>query len=219
MTSERTVKIKWVFPMPKTFVCHNHKRQPNPAPDYVQYQDQAMELDQLTGRIGNLVKALRVAGVYDASAPALQRLLSEDTENVLIPVEQWAVFGEKGGLKGVMDFLPIKEIGETLIGLYEARDRTKQELYEVTGISDIIRGATNPNETLGAQELKGKYAGLRMGAMQGMLHDLPVILSGCLQRLLQNNLVLRQSGKYLASICSLSKKKQWSFKRVRWGSR
>lgn len=164
---EDPLKLSGFFPCPKPLYATITNDNLIPTPDYAQYQDQAMELDQLTGRIGNLVKALRVAGVYDASAPALQRLLSEDTENVLIPVEQWAVFGEKGGLKGVMDFLPIKEIGETLIGLYEARDRTKQELYEVTGISDIIRGATNPNETLGAQELKGKYAGLRMGAMQG----------------------------------------------------
>lgn len=155
------------FPCPKPLYATITNDNLIPTPDYVLYQDQARELDDLTGRIGNLVKALRVAGVYDAATPALQRLLSEDTENVLIPVEQWAIFGEKGGMKGVIDFLPIKEIGETLIGLYEARDRTKQELYEVTGISDIIRGATNPNETLGAQELKGKYAGLRMGAMQG----------------------------------------------------
>lgn len=161
------LKLTGFFPCPKPLYATITNDNLIPTPDYVLYQDQARELDDLTGRIGNLVKALRVAGVYDASAPALQRLLSEDTENVLIPVEQWAIFGEKGGMKGVIDFLPIKEIGETLIGLYEARDRTKQELYEVTGISDIIRGATNPNETLGAQELKGKYAGLRMGAMQG----------------------------------------------------
>lgn len=164
---EDPLKLSGFFPCPKPLYATITNDNLIPTPDYILYQDQARELDELTGRIGNLVKALRIAGVYDASAPALARLLSEDTENVLLPVEQWAVFGEKGGLKGVIDFLPIKEISETLIGLYEARDRTKQELYEVTGISDIIRGATNPNETLGAQELKGKYAGLRMGAMQG----------------------------------------------------
>lgn len=163
---EDPLKLTGFFPCPKPLYATITNDNLIPTPDYVLYQDQASELDDLTGRIGNLVKALRVAGVYDASAPALQKLLSEDAENILIPVEQWAVFGEKGGLKGVIDFLPIKEIGETLMGLYQARDRTKQELYEITGISDIIRGATNPNETLGAQELKGKYAGLRMGAMQ-----------------------------------------------------
>ena len=32
------------------------------------------------------------------------------------------------------------------------------------GISDIVRGASNPNETLGAQELKGQYASMRLRA-------------------------------------------------------
>jgi hypothetical protein len=45
----------------------------------------------------------------------------------------------------------------------EARRQTLiQMIYEITGISDIIRGATNPNETLGAQQIKGKFAGLRL---------------------------------------------------------
>jgi len=161
------LKLCQFFPCPEPVYATLSNDKLIPTPDYIQYQDQAAELDNLTGRIGLLLQALRVAGVYDASAPALQRLLGENTDNILIPVEQWAVFGDKGGLKGVIDFLPIKEIGEVLIGLYTARDRTKQELYEITGISDIIRGASNPNETLGAQELKGKYAGLRIGAMQG----------------------------------------------------
>lgn len=163
---EDPLKLSGFFPCPKPLYATLANDSLVPIPDYILYQDQARELDDLTGRIGNLIKALRVAGVYDASAPALSTLLSDNTENVLIPVDQWAVFGEKGGLKGVIDFLPIKDISEVLLGLYQARDRTKQELYEVTGISDVIRGATNPNETLGAQELKGKYAGLRMGAMQ-----------------------------------------------------
>lgn len=133
-----------------------------PIPDFAQYQDQAKELDDLTGRIAAITKAIKVAGVYDASAAGVERVLSEGTENKLIPVEQWAVFGEKGGLKGVMDLLPMKEIMETLLGLYEAREKVKQDLYEITGISDIIRGATKASETATAQNIKSKYAAIRL---------------------------------------------------------
>jgi len=160
------LKLKKFFPCPEPVFATLANDSLVPTPDYVQYQDQAKELDDLTGRINSLVKALKVVGVYDASAPALARMLGEGMENVMIPVEQWAVFGEKGGLKGVLDFLPIEAVANVLVGLYDARERTKQSLYEVTGISDVIRGATDPNETLGAQELKSKYAGLRIGAMQ-----------------------------------------------------
>jgi len=133
-----------------------------PIADYTQYQDQAKELDDLTGRIGAITKALKVAGVYDASAAGVERVLSEGVENKLIPVEQWAIFGEKGGLKGVMDLLPMKDIMDTLLGLYEAREAVKRDLYEITGLADIIRGASNAQETATAQKIKGNFATLRL---------------------------------------------------------
>lgn len=154
------------FPCPRPMYPRMANDSLIPVPDYIQYQDQALELDDLTGRITSITKAIKVAGVYDASAEGLQRLLEEGTDNTLIPVEQWAVHAEKGGLKGVMDFLPLETIVKALLGLYEAREKVKQDLYEITGIADIIRGATNPNETLGAQKLKGQFATLRLDDMQ-----------------------------------------------------
>ncbi|MCS6944179.1 MAG: hypothetical protein RMK97_01980 [Sutterellaceae bacterium] len=38
----------------------------------------------------------------------------------------------------------------------------QQHLYEVLGISDIMRGATDPDETLGAQQLKAQFGASRM---------------------------------------------------------
>ena len=130
------------------------------------YQDQANELDILSDRIDGLVKALRVRGVYDASQPALQRLLTEGDNNSLIPVDKWLAFGEKGGLKGAIDLLPLDTLSQALIQCYSARDNIKQQIYEITGISDIIRGASYASETATAQQIKGQYAGLRLRSMQ-----------------------------------------------------
>ena len=160
------LRIKGFFPCPKPLYATLTNNSLIPTPDYVQYQDQAREIDRMTARITLLTDALRVAGVYDASAEGIQKLLSGKTENRLIPVSGWGMFAEKGGLKGSIEFLPIEQIGIVLQGLYASRDKAKQDVYELTGISDIIRGASNPRETLGAQELKGKYAGLRLGNMQ-----------------------------------------------------
>lgn len=154
------------FPCPKPVYATLTNESLIPIPDYYEYQDQANELDELTARISQLTRAIKVAGVYDSSAQGVQRLLAEGVENVLIPVEQWAVFAEKGGIKGVMDFMPMKEIMETLLGLYEARDKVKADLYEITGMSDIIRGGSNPDETATAQQIKGQYASLRLNYMQ-----------------------------------------------------
>lgn len=160
------LKLKDFFPCPKPIYATLTNDDLIPTPDYIQYQDQAQELDMLTGRIESITKSLKVAGVYASDAAGIDRLLSENVENKLLPVEQWAAFAEKGGLAGVFSLMPMQEILVVLQGLYQSREQVKQIVYEITGISDIIRGASDPNETLGAQELKGQYAGLRLGAMQ-----------------------------------------------------
>lgn len=137
-----------------------------PVPDYKEYQDQAAELDNLTSRIGAITRAVKVAGVYDSSAEGIERLLAEGVENQLVPVKQYAALSEKGGLKGVIDLLPMQEILQTLLGLYESRDKVKQDLYEITGIADIMRGASDPNETYGAQRIKSQFGTLRLSAAQ-----------------------------------------------------
>lgn len=163
---EDPLKLKNFFPCPKPIYATLTNDSLIPIPDYLEYQDQAMELDELTARISSLTKAVKVAGVYDASAQGVQRLLAEGVENQLIPVDQWALFAEKGGIKGVVDFMPIKDIVDTLLALYEARERVKKDLYEITGIADIIRGQSNPNETLGAQQIKSQFATLRLDTAQ-----------------------------------------------------
>jgi hypothetical protein len=137
-----------------------------PVPDFILYQDQANELDILSDRIDGLVKALRVRGVYDASQPSLQRLLTEGENNALIPVDKWMAFSEKGGLKGSIDLLPLDVLSSALLQCYQARENIKAQIYEITGISDIIRGASHASETATAQQIKGQYAGLRLRSMQ-----------------------------------------------------
>ncbi len=137
-----------------------------PVPDFVLYQDQAVELDILSDRIDGLVKALRVRGVYDASQPALQRLLTEGDNNTLIPVDKWMGFSEKGGLKGSIDLLPLDTLAEALMQCYRARTEIKNQIYEITGLSDIIRGSSMASETATAQQIKGQYASIRLRSMQ-----------------------------------------------------
>ncbi len=137
-----------------------------PVPDFVLYQDQANELDILSDRIDGMVKALRVRGMYDASQPALQRLLTEGDNNTLIPIEKWGAFSEKGGLKGSIDLLPLDTLAQALLQCYKAREEIKAQIYEITGLSDIIRGASQASETATAQNIKSQFASIRLKAMQ-----------------------------------------------------
>ena len=158
--------LEGFFPCPKPLYATTTSDTLVPVPDFVLYQDQAQELDILSDRIDGLVKALRVRGVYDASQPALQRLLTEGDNNALIPVDKWMAFSEKGGLKGSIDLLPLDTLAAALLQCYQARQDIKGQIYEITGIADIIRGQTAASETATAQQIKGQYAGLRLRSMQ-----------------------------------------------------
>ena len=160
------LNLEGFFPCAKPLYATTTSDSLIPVPDFILYQDQANELDILTDRIDGLVKSLRVRGVYDASQPALQRLLTEGDNNTLIPVDKWMAFSEKGGLKGSIDLLPIETLASALINCYQAQANIKGQIYEITGISDILRGAGAASESATAQQLKGQYAGLRLRAMQ-----------------------------------------------------
>jgi len=172
------LELEGFFPCPRPLYATVTSDTLVPVPDFVLYQDQANELDILSDRIDGLVKALRVRGVYDASQPALQRLMTEGENNALLPVDTWMAFGEKGGLKGAIDFLPIDMIAATLIQCYQARTEIKNQIYEITGLSDIIRGSSFASETATAQQIKGQYASIRLRAMQ---EDVALFATGLLR--------------------------------------
>ncbi len=154
------------WPCPKPLFATQTTETLVPIPDYSLYQDQAEEIDMLTNRIAMLVEAVKVVGVYDASQQGVQRMLSEGVNNQLIPVDTWAAFAEKGGLKGVVDFMPLDSVLQALRECYAAREQAKQVVYEITGISDIIRGSTIASETAAAQQIKSQYASLRIKPRQ-----------------------------------------------------
>ena len=161
------LELEEFFPCPKPLLATTTNGSTIPVPDYCEYEDQAQELDNLTQRIYLLVKACKAVGVFNAEFKELGRLFTEGVDNKLFPVTAWAAMSEKGGLKGAIDMLDTSAIIRTLQQLYQSREVVKQSIYEICGISDILRGATNASETLGAQQLKANFGSLRLRATQG----------------------------------------------------
>ena len=161
------LELEEFFPCPKPLLATTTNGSLIPVPDYCEYEDQAQELDNLTQRIYLLVKACKAVGVFNAEFKELGRMFSEGVDNKLIPVTSWAAMSEKGGLKGAIDMMDTSAIIKTLQQLYASREVVKQSIYEIMGISDILRGASNAQETLGAQQLKANFGSLRLRASQG----------------------------------------------------
>ena len=158
--------LEGFWPCPKPLFATITNETLVPVPDFTLYQDQAGELDVLTDRIQGLINALKVRGVYDASTPELARLFTEGDNNTLIPVKNYSAFSEKGGMGGAVSLVDITPIAEALNQAYAAMGQVKQQIYDITGISDIIRGASVASETATAQQIKGQYATLRLKTFQ-----------------------------------------------------
>lgn len=157
------LKLRDFFPCPRPLFGTLGSSSLIPVPDYVEYQDQARELDELTERISLIVSAVKMAGVYAGGADIVVQMLNSQAENKLWPVDQWAMFAEKGGLKGVIEWLPLDMMAAALTALYAAFEQKKQQLYEITGISDIVRGqAEGGAKTATEQRIKGQFASLRI---------------------------------------------------------
>jgi hypothetical protein len=160
------LELEEFFPCPEPIYSTLTNESLVPVPDFTLYQDQANELDVLTDRIKGLVDALKVRGFYDAANPDLNRLFTEGDNNTLIPVKNYAAFAEKGGLGGAVTFVDLQPIAAALNMAYQAMGQVKQQIYDITGISDIIRGASVASETATAQQIKGQYATLRLKTYQ-----------------------------------------------------
>jgi hypothetical protein len=155
------------FPCPRPLFATMSNESLVPVPDFTLYQDQANELDILSDRIDGLAKMLQLKGVYDGSADSsLARLFTEGENGTLMPVKNWAAFAEKGGLKGQIDVYDLTPLTKALETAQAGMEQVKQQVYEITGISDIIRGQTQASETATAQAIKGQYASLRLKSMQ-----------------------------------------------------
>jgi hypothetical protein len=152
------------FPCPRPLLSTTTPKSLMPTPDYALYQDQAEELNTTQARIVVLQKALRVAGWYNASNKDI-RLVLEGNDNEMIPVENWAMFAE-GGRSGNIEWFPVEQVAVVLEKLYLIRDQAKQALYEVSGIGDILRGNSDPDETATAQGIKAKWGSLRVRRIQ-----------------------------------------------------
>lgn len=159
------LKLTGFFPIPRPMMAIETSDTLVPVVPYEIYKDQAEELERVSQRIMALTEAIKSRGIYDGRAKEIERL-SEAEDNVLIGVENATVYAEGGGLEKAIAWWPLETAVTALKQLYESREQIKATIYEITGIADILRGNTDPNETLGAQQLKAQWGSLRIQRKQ-----------------------------------------------------
>ena len=164
-TQDDPLELSGFFPAPRPLYAIENDQSLVPACLYTQYEQQAKELNRISARINKLVDALRVRGIYDATLGELSQLMKSG-DNELVASQNVTALIERGGLEKAIWMMPIEIAAAVLKELYAQRDATKQVIYEITGISDIMRSASDPAETFGAQKIKTQWGTQRLQRMQ-----------------------------------------------------
>ncbi|MBR1948201.1 MAG: hypothetical protein IKA30_00235, partial [Alphaproteobacteria bacterium] len=147
------------FPIPKPLFATTTNDSIIPVPDYVQIKPLLDELDGVTSRMEKTMKALKISGCYDNAFPELANILNKDT--TLVGISDFDRLKSAGGIKNIVDFMPIDQYVTALQTLAARRKEIIEAIYEITGVSDIMRGTSNSNETATAINKKTNFGTLR----------------------------------------------------------
>lgn len=186
------------FPGPKPLLATTRGGNLNPRPDISYYQERAREIDLATRKMSEILDVLAVAGLFPGTMADTVKDLMKG-KNQLIPVASWISLMEKGGTANIIQWLPLEAMISALTALGQMREAAKQAMFEASGISDIMRAQGDPRETAAAQQLKGRYAGLRLAVKQ---RQMAIFARDLLRIMMEIALEMFDTAR-LAEICGL----------------
>lgn len=157
--------LQGFFPVPRPLYFMQDSSSLVPVAPFKLYEEQAKELDRVSKRINVLINGLKMRGIYDATLSELSELMRGE-DNDLIPAQNVTALLERGGLEKAIWFMPIEQAASVLQVLREQRNECMNVIYQLTGLSDIQRGSSDPNETATAQQIKSQWGSSRLKKMQ-----------------------------------------------------
>lgn len=168
------LKVEGFYPFPKPIYATVTNDSLIPVPDYSEIKPMLDELDGVTSRMKKIMQAVKVSGAYDNSFPELASILNKDV--TLVSINEFNKLKDAGGMGGVINFMPIDQYITALETLAQRKTELVQNIYEITGVSDIMRGNSDPNETATAVTKKTNFGTLRnqdrQNDMQRFITDL-----------------------------------------------
>jgi hypothetical protein len=193
------LKLDGFWPMPRPLMANTTTTLFMPKADYIFVQDVYNEIDELGFRSATLTRACKAVGVYDGDEDSsIQRIFEEGIENQLIPVQGWGTFADKGGIKGTVDWVPIADVVNALQVVNQQLQGAMDLLYELTGMSDILRGAKTDQYTSdGTQQMKAKFGSVEIQSFQDewarWVSELEALKAEVISKHFEPSTIIRQS--------------------------
>jgi hypothetical protein len=153
-------KLEGFFPCDTLEFVTNYT---TPIPEYMIYRKQADLLEVVckkAAQVEDEVKYVTLIGSQDKGIA--QRITAAQNGDVIsIPTDNMV-----GAAESLIATTPVDKAILLLEHLQEEKEKLKQNIYDITGISDIMRGATDSQETATAQKIKGLFGSLRFQTRQ-----------------------------------------------------
>lgn len=137
-----------------------------PVCEFMIWKPLADEVDTLTERIGKIVKVMKWRGLYDGAFANIVEKLEGLEDGQLAAADDSARSMQQGGIEKAVWMMPVADAAKLVESLYLAREQAKNQLYELTGVADILRGSTQASETATAQQIKAQWGSLRLQEAQ-----------------------------------------------------
>ena len=153
------------FPVPRPIYSLTTTDSLIPVSEYYLYKTLATELNNVTKRIIDILKGLRLRGIYDSRMSEIERLM-DSGDNKMIPLDGASQYLDAGGLDKAIWMMPIDKYVGVVNQLYAYRQNLITSIYEITGISDVLRGSSVASETATAQSIKANYGSMRLQRRQ-----------------------------------------------------
>ena len=159
--NEDPLGLKDFYPCPRPMMTNllDEEMEPKPDYDYIEAFDQ--EINRLQERRTIVLESLRVTGAYDDGLPELADMMKLD-DNQYQPVKQLMQRVKATGVDGLLLHLPMNEKMTVITELTEQIQVLRAQVDEIMGIADIVRGVTQATETAAAQDIKGRWVGVRL---------------------------------------------------------
>ena len=166
------LKLKRFFPCPKPLFATKKTDNLIPVSDYSILKSLVDELDIVTLREAMMVDAMKASGVSSGQVAQALKSVFESDDNVIQPIKEWLQLKAQGGTQGgAIEWLPLDMFAKVLEQLRARKQELKADIYELSGISDVMRGVTNPYESGKALEQKSQWSSQRTEEKQRLMQE------------------------------------------------
>ncbi len=139
-----------------------------PVPEYMVYEKQAKLVEMLEKKIANVSDSVKYVLVSGSQDKGVAQQITAARHGTVITIQSNDV---QGSIQNMLGVVPFDQASNMIQSLEDLKERTKQNIYDITGISDLMRGMSDPRETAKAQQIKGIFGSLRFQARQMMVQE------------------------------------------------